>query len=233
MQNAPSLHLPPAEILASTLHTLASPLTSLHFQIHTLETHQHSCSACQAQQHTVFKGIKKNLTQLRVLCDSIQPDSNPRHTRDNLGDVLKNVLKTSRMTAQLFRVRISMKTEFSHSIPHILAPTIFFQILHPVLTNAIEATALTTCPQKAVSISVKESRARITIQIRDTGIGFGSPGSTPQPKKPHSHGIGLILADRLMQHTYHGKIECLSSCESGTIMQLEFPKRFLVASADL
>lgn len=83
--------------------------------------------------------------------------------------------------------------------------------INNVLDNAVRATR----EKDKVAVRVSGSDSMVTIEVRDTGVGFGRLNS--------GHGLGMVsVADALA--SFHGSLEICSGPGPGTLVRLVLPR---------
>ncbi|MEJ2735585.1 MAG: GAF domain-containing protein [Anaerolineae bacterium] len=96
-----------------------------------------------------------------------------------------------------------------------------------LVDNAVEAMA--GCQTKRLSVSTRAVAGGIEVAVKDTGTGIPEDvllrlfrSAVPKPKGAKGLGVGLLMADTIVQ-TYGGKIRIGSSGRSGTTMIIWLP----------
>jgi len=187
-----------------TAHQLGTPLSSMFAWVELLKMKG-------VDKKTVTE-IKKDVLRLDTITDRFSKiGSTPKLIEENIVEVIKNsvqYIKTRTTQKVLYAINSKEKNE-------IIAPLnshLFSWVIENLCKNAIDAMSGTG----KITINILEAEKNIFIDISDTGKGINkrnfktifNPGYT---SKQRGWGLGLSLAERIIENYHKGKIFVKSS----------------------
>ncbi len=126
---------------------------------------------------------------------------------------------------------VTIKSQCDPSI-HIQGSSVRFnQCLSNIVTNALDAHALTKKSQKSITIDVCSNPADVTLTISDNAHGMDfktlthifDPFFTTKGIEKGT-GIGLSMTKNIIEESFHGSITVQSKLKSGTTFFIRLPK---------
>lgn len=202
-----------------TAHQLGTPISSLLAWIEILKM--------QDTQPEIIDEVEKDVNRLVKITDRFSKIGNkPELKPENVGDALSNAVN-------YLRSRSSKNVEYVLEIPDgkiITAPlnlSLFEWVIENLCKNAIDAMQ----GKGTLTIKLFDTEKHAKIEITDTGKGMSKryfkrifrPGFTT---KKHGWGLGLSLAQRIVNSYHKGKIYVRDSeVGKGTTFRLKFPKK--------
>ena len=202
-----------------TAHQLGTPISSLLAWIEILKM--------QDTQPEIIDEVEKDVNRLVKITDRFSKIGNkPELKPENVGDALSNAVN-------YLRSRSSKNVEYVLEIPDgkiITAPlnlSLFEWVIENLCKNAIDAMQ----GKGTLTIKLFDTEKHAKIEITDTGKGMSKryfkrifrPGFTT---KKHGWGLGLSLAQRIVNSYHKGKIYVrYSEVGKGTTFRLKFPKK--------
>ena len=202
-----------------TAHQLGTPISSLLAWIEILKM--------QDTQPEIIDEVEKDVNRLVKITDRFSKIGNkPELKIENVGEALSNAVN-------YLRSRSSKNVEYVVEIPEgkvITAPlniSLFEWVIENLCKNAIDAMQ----GNGTLTIKLFDTEKHAKIEITDTGKGMSKryfkrifrPGFTT---KKHGWGLGLSLAQRIVNSYHKGKIYVRDSeVGKGTTFRLKFPKK--------
>ncbi len=202
-----------------TAHQLGTPISSLLAWIEILKM--------QDNQPEIIEEVEKDVNRLVKITDRFSKIGNkPELTTENVGEALSNAVN-------YLRSRSSKNVEYVLEIPDgkiITAPlnlSLFEWVIENLCKNAIDAMQ----GKGTLTIKLFDTEKHAKIEISDTGKGMSKryfkrifrPGFTT---KKHGWGLGLSLAQRIVNSYHKGEIYVRNSeAGKGTTVRLTFPKK--------
>lgn len=202
-----------------TAHQLGTPISSLLAWIEILKM--------QDTQPEIIEEVEKDVNRLVKITDRFSKIGNkPELKTENVGEALSNAVN-------YLRSRSSKNVEYVVEIPEgkvITAPlniSLFEWVIENLCKNAIDAMQ----GNGTLTIKLFDTEKHAKIEITDTGKGMSKryfkrifrPGFTT---KKHGWGLGLSLAQRIVNSYHKGKIYVRDSeVGKGTTFRLKFPKK--------
>lgn len=202
-----------------TAHQLGTPISSLLAWIEILKM--------QDNQPEIIEEVEKDVNRLVKITDRFSKIGNkPELKTENVGEALSNAVN-------YLRSRSSKNVEYVLEIPDgkiITAPlnlSLFEWVIENLCKNAIDAMQ----GKGTLTIKLFDTEKHAKIEISDTGKGMSKryfkrifrPGFTT---KKHGWGLGLSLAQRIVNSYHKGEIYVRNSeLGKGTTFRLKFPKK--------
>ncbi|MBO7596329.1 MAG: HAMP domain-containing histidine kinase [Bacteroidales bacterium] len=202
-----------------TAHQLGTPISSLLAWIEILKM--------QDTQPEIIEEVEKDVNRLVKITDRFSKIGNkPELKTENVGEALSNAVN-------YLRSRSSKNVEYVLEIPDgkiITAPlnlSLFEWVIENLCKNAIDAMQ----GNGTLTIKLFDTEKHAKIEISDTGKGMSKryfkrifrPGFTT---KKHGWGLGLSLAQRIVNSYHKGEIYVRNSeVGKGTTFRLKFPKK--------
>lgn len=202
-----------------TAHQLGTPISSLLAWIEILKM--------QDNQPEIIEEVEKDVNRLVKITDRFSKIGNkPELKTENVGEALSNAVN-------YLRSRSSKNVEYVLEIPDgkiITAPlnlSLFEWVIENLCKNAIDAMQ----GNGTLTIKLFDTEKHAKIEISDTGKGMSKryfkrifrPGFTT---KKHGWGLGLSLAQRIVNSYHKGEIYVRNSeVGKGTTFRLKFPKK--------
>jgi len=202
-----------------TAHQLGTPISSLLAWIEILKM--------QDTQPEIIEEVEKDVNRLVKITDRFSKIGNkPELKTENVGEALSNAVN-------YLRSRSSKNVEYVLEIPDgkiITAPlnlSLFEWVIENLCKNAIDAMQ----GKGTLTIKLFDTEKHAKIEISDTGKGMSKryfkrifrPGFTT---KKHGWGLGLSLAQRIVNSYHKGEIYVRNSeVGKGTTFRLKFPKK--------
>ncbi len=208
-----------ASMSKETAHQLGTPITSLLAWVEILKMEDAPAE--------ITKEVEKDVNRLVKITDRFSKIGNkPELKPENICEALSN-------SVNYLRSRSSKNIDYVLDIPEgkeIITPlnvSLFEWVIENLCKNAIDAMQ----GNGTLTIKLFETEKHAKIEITDTGKGMAkryfkrifSPGFTT---KKHGWGMGLSLAQRIVNSYHKGDIYVRSSeIGKGTTFRLKFPKK--------
>lgn len=206
-----------AGLAKETAHQIGTPLSSMLAWIELLRPNE------SVQEQLVE--IEKDLKRLETISERFskigsEPRLEPQPTYEIISEVV-SYLK-SRTSS---RVQYHLQTRLDKSAKTPVNPQLFAWVIENLCKNAIDAMA----GSGSINIALSEDEKLLFIDISDTGKGISKsnfknvfrPGFTT---KKRGWGLGLSLAQRIIEHYHKGKIIVKSSSPQGTTFRIALKK---------
>lgn len=181
-------------------------------------------------QKETFSEIEKRCQSLYERLDELHKSTKASTltlSEHNVSDILKNLLYNFSYELQDCHTECSLPAEPLFAM---IDETYFYQALHNIVTNAIDA--MKDCPtnQRRLTISAESVNRWICIRICDTGKGIPedalpkvfTPFYSSYPTKSH-WGIGLSLTYKIIT-AHEGHIDMESEIGKGTTVKILIPQ---------
>lgn len=146
----------------------------------------------------------------------------------DLGALLQSALTS--FEAQAAAQQVALHTEIAPDLPTVnLDPDRMQQTIGIVISNALRYTP----PQGSITVAAKTDRARVTIEVADTGSGI-APEDLPhvfdrfyradksRARESGGSGLGLAIAKSIVE-AHGGSIVARSKTGQGTTLQISLP----------
>lgn len=201
-----------------TAHQLGTPLSSMIAWMELLKM--------ENLNNDAINELSKDVDRLEKITDRFSKiGSVPKLTDENIVEVIYNsiaYLKTRTSRKISYEITPGPETK-------IIAPInlhLFEWVIENITKNAIDAMGT----KGVFSVNVEEQNGNITIDLSDTGKGIPkskfksifNPGYT---SKKHGWGLGLSLAERIIQNYHRGKVFVKSSSiDKGTTFRIVLRK---------
>ncbi|MBO4244321.1 MAG: HAMP domain-containing histidine kinase [Bacteroidales bacterium] len=208
-----------ASMSKETAHQLGTPITSLLAWVEILKMEDAPAE--------ITKEVEKDVNRLVKITDRFSKIGNkPELKPENICEALSN-------SVNYLRSRSSKNIDYVLDIPEgkeIITPlnvSLFEWVIENLCKNAIDAMQ----GNGTLTIKLFETEKHAKIEITDTGKGMAKryfkriflPGFTT---KKHGWGMGLSLAQRIVNSYHKGDIYVRSSeIGKGTTFRLKFPKK--------
>ena len=202
-----------------TAHQLGTPISSLLAWIEILKM--------QNAQPELIGEVEKDVNRLVKITDRFSKIGNkPELKPENVGEALSNAVN-------YLRSRTSKNVEYVLKIPEgktITAPlnlSLFEWVIENLCKNAIDAMQ----GSGTLTITLFDTEKHAKIEITDTGKGmtkryFQRIFRAGFTTKKHGWGLGLSLAQRIVNSYHKGEIYVRNSeVGKGTTFRLKFPKK--------
>ena len=202
-----------------TAHQLGTPISSLLAWIEILKM--------QDAQPELIGEVEKDVNRLVKITDRFSKIGNkPELKPENVGEALSNAVN-------YLRSRTSKNVEYVLKIPEgktITAPlnlSLFEWVIENLCKNAIDAMQ----GSGTLTITLFDTEKHAKIEITDTGKGmtkryFKRIFRAGFTTKKHGWGLGLSLAQRIVNSYHKGEIYVRNSeVGKGTTFRLKFPKK--------
>ena len=202
-----------------TAHQLGTPISSLLAWIEILKM--------QNAQPELIGEVEKDVNRLVKITDRFSKIGNkPELKPENVGEALSNAVN-------YLRSRTSKNVEYVLKIPEgktITAPlnlSLFEWVIENLCKNAIDAMQ----GSGTLTITLFDTEKHAKIEITDTGKGmtkryFKRIFRAGFTTKKHGWGLGLSLAQRIVNSYHKGEIYVRNSeVGKGTTFRLKFPKK--------
>ncbi|AHG21687.1 histidine kinase [Chania multitudinisentens RB-25] len=215
------------EITAGIVHELNQPLTAI------LGYNQAALRLIDQQQiDKVPPLLDAAVTQIKRISALLQQfrqklaNSQAAFQKVNLGKIWQRV--TMLLENEIKRDKVKIINKIPDNFPDFLAEPLWIeQILHNIVTNAIQAQQHKATGDAWVAISAEQSAEGMTIVITD-----GGPGLSEQAlqqvfipfftTRPEGLGLGMALTETLVQRL-NGNIKAENSAGQGACFTLWFP----------
>lgn len=199
-----------------TAHQLGTPISSLMAWLELLKM--------KDLEPEIVCEIDKDITRLNTIASRFSKiGSNPNLTRENIVSIVQNA-------ATYMKNRSSKDTTYVFHTEqdkiYVMANTALIEwVVENIWKNAIDAMQ----GSGTLTIEIGQENNHVTIDITDTGKGLPrnkfktifKPGFTT---KSRGWGLGLSLAQRIIQEYHHGKISVKSSeIDKGTTIRINLP----------
>ncbi|HKQ66863.1 MAG TPA: ATP-binding protein [Methylomirabilota bacterium] len=141
------------------------------------------------------------------------------------------------MHADLARAGILVRLALGSSLPRVDGDGVQIQqVILNLVVNACEAIASAKNGPGSITIATGEpQRGRLTIDVRDSGVGVAEPELERifehfVSSKPHGLGMGLAIS-RSIVHAHDGRIWATRNADRGLTLHVELPARTARADA--
>ena len=228
------------QLAAGMAHEIRNPLTALFAQAFLLKEMLSRAEAKATRAHLALSGLvecvaemEESLQHIAEVVTGMGDFSNARIRGGASADVNRAVRWAVRASAPEMRCRGRVAVSAGELPPVALDETRLGQVLLNLLINAALALDPTKFASNLVSVSVREHRSRVIIQVDDTGSGMCpqtvarifEPFFTTRPDGEGS-GLGLSVTSTIVRSA-GGTIEVESELGRGSTFRIALP----VASA--
>ena len=216
-------------LLATVCHEMSTPLTIISSSVNTLKSDQPD------KKNRAIERIKVSTAQLHYLVTQIKSTSRAQNPKITASTDVKNTLKiiTEFYEEKVSEKNIDLAVEISPDVTTIpIDQPQFFSILQNLINNSMDS--LSDISKKHRSIKIEcfcsNQNSSTVIKISDNGLGMKKETLDHlfQPffttKAPgHGTGLGMMIVRRALD-AIQGDIKVSSTPESGTTIELKFPK---------
>lgn len=211
-----------AEYLASVMHQLRTPMSSLTAQVELL------ASSSRPPDGAALGRLRRSLGRLRLLVDGVLRTE--RYEASEL-PVRALLVEPARLIDEIVvdhavdatRKGIEVRSEVSRELRMYVDPDLFVDAIGNLVQNAVKYTA-----SGAVTLSAVEEADAVVFKVRDTGPGIAPQLQTRlfrevQPGAAGGAGIGLRIAHRACA-AQGGEIGVVSAPDEGTEFWIRLPR---------
>nr|WP_244541431.1 PAS domain-containing protein [Rhizobium tibeticum] len=163
------------------------------------------------------------IVRLRALFSRKPPIIEPIDMNDIASEVIALAL------SDLQRARVSVETEFGHSLPPVAGARVQLQqVIMNLLRNAIEALAGINDRPKKITINTQADPAgEVQVSVSDDGVGFGSQEmgrifDAFYTTKPDGMGIGLSVSRSIVEN-HNGRLWAKANNGPGATVAFAIP----------
>ncbi len=213
-------------------HDIRTPITLIKAPLSELESQKDLPEASKKALSVASKNAERLFTMVTKLLDLQKTEMHPEKltvTEQDINQYMEEKISDFRLAVMQKGLDLYLNIE-----PEL--PKVWFdkdkmnQIMDNLLSNALKYTV-----EGSITVSVRYSRSKWLIEVKDTGIGipqkdqsnlfhqFYRAGNTINSDKSGS-GIGLVIT-RKMINQQHGKITFNSIENKGTTFTVTFPRR--------
>lgn len=185
-----------------TAHQLGTPISSLMAWVELIKE--------KFNENEIVNELEKDIKRLEIITDRFSKiGSKPTLKPNNLVEVVQSAIN-------YLESRTSEKIKFIINTPEIpiivpLSRSLFEWVIENLCKNAVDAVN-----EGTITISIKQQRQKVYIDVSDTGKGIPKskfktifkPGYTT---KARGWGLGLSLVKRIIENYHNGKIFVLNS----------------------
>ncbi|CAD6873099.1 HAMP domain-containing sensor histidine kinase [Methylomonas fluvii] len=219
------------ELVASMSHDLRTPLAALRAFLETMQRKAETLPATE-QQHFLDTALRQTekvsrlaqeLFELAKLeCDGASLSPEPF----NLAELLQDVAQKYRLQAE--QRGVSLQAELRPELPLVSAD---IGLIERLLTNLIDNALRHTPPGGRVRLDAWPARGRITVAVRDTGIGIAPEylptlcdWDSPLARRARADGggFGLIVVGKIAQ-LHGGRLQVESALGVGSEFRFDLP----------
>jgi len=221
------------ELVANITHDLRTPLTSLHGYLETLLLKEGKLTP-QEQRDYLIIAIKRS-NQLGKLVSALfelakldSPDVLVRFESFSLAELVQDIMQKFQLITE--KKKIGLRTNFVENLPFVFAD---IALIERVFENLLENAVRHTPKSGSITISVVPKKARLMVQLSDTGSGV-RPKDIPhlfdrsyrqkrdRPKDAEGAGLGLLITKKILE--LHGSdIKVDSVVDVGTTFTFTLP----------
>ena len=217
------------ESLAAALaHELNQPLssivTSADAAIRWLDRPQPDLTNAQ----TRLRRIAADGHSAAAIIESLRRAFGKRPTRRDPVDITALVHEAvEQARADARRMGASVTVDIPAGLPLVLGDTVpLKQVLHNLLTNAIDAVAIVGDGPRAICVTCRCWPAEIAILVADTGVGLGDGGQflfdAFYSTKPQGMGLGLMIC-RTVIEAHGGRVSAHANTPRGAVFEMILP----------
>ncbi len=228
--------------IANVSHEIRTPLTGI---LGSAELLKSASLDAEAREHirTILACGEHLLALIGDVLDLSRIDSNKLELEDqqfNLHGLARDCLASARSVHSKESVRAAL--EFDKNLPSLVSgdATRLRQILFNLLNNALRFTAEGTVELRAMLVNADEDRARVRIEVRDTGIGIAEDklddlfepfvqADIATARKYGGSGLGLAIVKRLVD-LMNGEVGASSTFGQGSTFWVVLPLRIVRAA---
>ncbi|MBN2236446.1 MAG: HAMP domain-containing histidine kinase [Bacteroidales bacterium] len=208
-----------AGLAKETAHQIGTPLSSMLGWVELLKGNE-------AAQQQAFE-IEKDLKRLETISERFSKiGSEPKLEPEPVYEVIEEVLSylQSRTSSKVnFHLQQNLEKGSSCKLP--LNAQLFAWVIENLCKNAIDAMG----GKGDITLQMSETENNVLIDVSDTGKGISKgnfknvfrPGFT---SKKRGWGLGLSLAQRIIEHYHKGKIFVKNSTAQGTTFRIILKK---------
>lgn len=229
-------------LLAQIAHELRTPLTAMILAVDDLQDHFEEVSKgttglfSNEQVLTYVKRLSRNLTSLEAQTASIVGsncllDATPQLEKVDISLALEDVVDNFKDLAQSNGVTLEANLEQNLNINGTKQGLTV--IVQNLVSNAVKFTSASK-NQKSVSISLRQVKDSVELEVKDTGIGmtkefldkslgeFGTRSDNAKTQKVKGFGVGIFTTKQLVSK-FGGTIEYNSTVDVGTTTTVVLP----------
>lgn len=215
-----------ADYAKRVIHDIRTPLSAINTVVHDIpgELQDNQRHLLQHAVKHLNNIINMTLTSLRTKSQQSDKDAIVMPVLALLHDLVLE--KQTQYCHQ--DVRIEIIANDTNSTYLKIEPVAFERAVGNLIDNAVEATMMTTKPDKHVWIELKcDPQAKACIIIKDNGCGMSTNDIAAAiqgrlSKKPAGNGLGLSTAIKIAQ-SWGGTLNVESALEEGTCIALTLP----------
>jgi signal transduction histidine kinase len=173
----------------------------------------------------------KHIRLIRLLLSEIESDTAPARTRVNINQLVRHILRFQEMVPT--NAGIKFEKRLDHGLPALDARKADLRtVIGNLVSNSIRAVLKAGRTNGLVTVTtarmlVKDIE-RLELCVSDNGIGIPlevrdkmySSGFTTYPG---GDGQGLYLTEQIVNNTFGGSIECISTVGRGTTFKIRIP----------
>ncbi|WP_256361549.1 sensor histidine kinase, partial [Methylomonas koyamae] len=219
------------ELVASMSHDLRTPLAALRGFLETMQRkadtlpaneQQHFLDTALRQTEKVSRLAQELFELAKLECDDASLSPEPF----NLAELLQDVAQKYRLQAE--QRGVSLQAELRPDLPLVSAD---IGLIERLLTNMIDNALRHTPPGGRVRLDAWPARGRITVAVRDTGIGIAPEylptlcdWDSPLARRARADGggFGLIVVGKIAQ-LHGGRLQVESSLGVGSEFRFDLP----------
>jgi len=206
-----------AGLAKETAHQIGTPLSSMLAWVELLRPNE--------SVHEQLVEIEKDLKRLETISERFSKiGSEPRLEPQPIYEIISDVISYLKSRTST-KVQYRLQTDIDTSVKTPVNPQLFAWVIENLCKNAIDAMS----GSGNINIALREDEKLLFIDISDTGKGIPKsnfknvfrPGFTT---KKRGWGLGLSLAQRIIEHYHKGKILVKNSSPQGTTFRITLKK---------
>ncbi len=217
------------ELAAGLAHELNQPLTAI---LANTQAAQRLLADDPPELDTARDAMKQAATQARRASDviarlrrSIDPSTSAPLQAVSLADAAKAALNL--LQPELHKHHVNATLDAPQPVLVLADPIAVEQIIHNLITNAIQAMANTPANQRSLTLCVASEGAQGVLSVQDSGSGI-SPEALPRVFEPFFStregglGLGLSLCESLAEKM-DGRLSASNHAPTGASFKLALP----------
>ena len=217
------------ELAAGLAHELNQPLTAV---LANTQAAQRLLNDDPPELDTAREAMKQAATQARRASDviarlrrSIDPSTSAPLQAVSLADAAKAALNL--LQPELHKHHVNAMLDAPQPVLVLADPIAVEQIIHNLITNAIQAMANTPANQRSLTLCVASEGAQGVLSVQDSGSGI-SPEALPRVFEPFFStregglGLGLSLCESLAEKM-GGQLSASNHAPPGASFKLALP----------